>query len=81
MAHTNKVNCSIETLDGTRCVDLFRRPDGSYGFAEYRRDPEDGYGWRPAGAAPETRFPTKSDALSEARRQVAWLDIVLGPNK
>ena len=24
---------SIEIGDGTRCVDLFRRPDGSYGTA------------------------------------------------
>lgn len=77
MAHINKVTRSIETPDGTRCVDLFRRPDGSHGFAEFRRDPEDGHGWRPAGAAPETRFASEAEALAQARRDVAWLDMVL----
>ena len=32
---------SIENLEHDRCVDLFRRPDGSYGFEEFRRDVED----------------------------------------
>ena len=36
MAHTNRVLRSIETDDGGRCVDLFARPDGSFGFEEYR---------------------------------------------
>ena len=26
---------------GMRCVDLFRRPDGTFGYEEFRRDPED----------------------------------------
>lgn len=77
MAQTDKVIRSIENLDGTRCCDLFICPDGSHGFAEYRRDPEDSHGWRPVGAAPETGFPTQSGALSAARRQIAWLEMVL----
>ena len=38
---------SLETDDGLRCVDLFRRPDGSFGYEEFRRDPEErrGGGW------------------------------------
>jgi hypothetical protein len=35
------VLASIETDDGLRCVDLFRRPDGTFGYQEFRRDPED----------------------------------------
>jgi len=27
-----------------RCVDVFARPDGTFGFEEFRRDPED-MGW------------------------------------
>jgi hypothetical protein len=80
MSHANKVTRSIETPDGTRCVDLFRRPDGTFGFAEYRRDPEDGHGWRPSGPAPEAAFAIEADSLAEARRHVAWLDTVLGPD-
>ena len=37
MAHANRVLRSIETDDGGRCVDLFARPDGTFGFEEYRR--------------------------------------------
>ncbi len=33
---------SIENFEHDRCVDLFSRPDGSYGFEEFRRDVEDG---------------------------------------
>ena len=41
MAHLNKVIRSINAPGDARCVDLFARPDGSFGFEEYRRDPED----------------------------------------
>lgn len=77
MAHRNKVARSIETPDGTRCVDIFRRPDGSYGFAEFRRDPEDGSGWHPAGLPESGAFATAEAALAEARAWVAWLAPVL----
>ncbi|HSF96617.1 MAG TPA: hypothetical protein VLA52_16445 [Thermohalobaculum sp.] len=81
MAHRDKVVRSIENPDGTRCVDLVRLPDGAYGFAEYRRDPEDGRGWSPAGAPPGTGFATEAEALGEARRSVPWLDMVLEPGR
>ena len=32
---------SIENFEHNRCVDLFSRLDGSYGFEEFRRDVED----------------------------------------
>jgi hypothetical protein len=35
------VLASWQSSDRFRCVDIFRRPDGSYGFEEFRRDPED----------------------------------------
>ena len=35
------VVASIENGAHDRCVDLFLRPDGSYGFEEFRRDVED----------------------------------------
>jgi hypothetical protein len=33
---------SVENPEHDRCVDFFSRPDGSYGFEEFRRDVEDG---------------------------------------
>jgi hypothetical protein len=81
MAHTNKVTRSIETADGGRCVDLFRRPDASFGFEEYRRDVEDGSGWFPTGFHAEATFLTEAAALAEARLRVEWLDAVAGPDR
>lgn len=78
MAHLGKVTRSIDAPCGTRCVDIYANPDGSFGFAEYRRNPEDGRGWHPAGAPPEAGFATEAEALAKARRRVAWLDFVLG---
>jgi hypothetical protein len=77
MAHANKVTRSIETPDGGRCVDLFRRPDGSFGFEEYRRDLEDGNGWFPIGFHAEAPFVSEAAALAEARLRVGWLLLVL----
>jgi hypothetical protein len=44
MAHINKVVRSINQTGESICVDVFVRPDGSYGFEEYRREPEAGRG-------------------------------------
>jgi hypothetical protein len=38
---------SIENDEHNRCVDLFERPDGTFGFEEFRRDVEDAGGWTP----------------------------------
>ena len=45
------VFASIENPQHDRCVDLFRRPDGTYGFEEFRRDPEDAGEWTPVRIA------------------------------
>jgi hypothetical protein len=61
-------------LDGeTRCVDIFRRPDGTYGFEEYRREPEDGRGWFAIGTYSSRSFDTESDAVANARASIRWL--------
>lgn len=77
MAHAGKVTRSIEDPDGLRCVDLWQAPDGSHGFAEYRRDPEDGRGWAPTGPR-AGGFASETAALDAARRSVPWLAAVLG---
>src|SRR2546428_12349041 len=42
----DKVLVSVENQYGDYCVDVFARADGTFGFEEYRRDPEDGAMWR-----------------------------------
>lgn len=73
MAHTNKVMRSINTPDGGRCVDVFMRPDGTYGFEEFRRDAEDLSGWFAIGSHMGRNFDTEQDAFDQARVSVSWL--------
>ena len=74
MAHENTVVRSINLEGETICVDIFRRPDGSFGFDEFRRDPEDGRGWYSIGHHGERRFDTADTALAAARLAVGWLE-------
>jgi hypothetical protein len=77
MAHTNKVIRSIN-LDGeTICVDVFMRPDGTYGFDEFRRDPEDGRGWYSIGHHGDETFESADAALQKAKQTVGWLSDAL----
>jgi len=73
MAHENKVRRSIETTDGGRCVDIFLRPDGSFGFEEFRRDTEDKRGWFPIGVYGARSFASEDAALADAVTSVSWL--------
>ncbi len=67
------VLASLENFERDRCVDLFRRPDGSFGFEEFRRDPEDAGAWTPVRFYAGLRFTTRDAAMDAARRAVAWL--------
>lgn len=55
------------------CVDIFRRPDESWGIEEYRRDAEDGIGWFVMGFLSDQRFNSEEEALSAAHDAVPWL--------
>ena len=70
----NKVVRSIEAPGGDRCVDIFRRPDGSWGFEEYRRDAEDGRGWFVTGHFGGRRLADRPGAERAALSAVPWLD-------
>ena len=73
MAHVNRVLRSINADDATLCVDLFVRPDGTFGFEEYRRDIEDGRGWFAIGFHASDEYQTADGALREALTRIAWL--------
>lgn len=75
MAETRKlVLRSIETAEGDRCVDIFRRGDGSYGFEGYRRDAEDRRGWYPASGFGDLHFDSEAAAEDAARLHFSWLN-------
>ena len=63
---------SIENPQHDRCVDLFRRPDGSYGFEEFRRDPEDAGEWTPVRYYSGASHATAADAFDAAAKAVVW---------
>ena len=64
---------SIETADGDRCVDIFRRNDGSYGFEGYRRDAEDTSGWFRVMQFGAQEFESEAAALAAAQNVFPWL--------
>ena len=64
---------SIENADHDRCVDLFRRPDGSLGFEEFRRDVEDAGAWTPVAYYSAATYASEEAAIEAAMKAVAWL--------
>lgn len=64
---------SIETPEGDRCVDLFMRPDGTFGFEAFRRDPEDLGGWTPVAYHSAATYETEAAALTAATNRCTWL--------
>ncbi len=73
MPESIKVLTSLENSEGDHCVDIFVRPDGTFGFEEYRRDPEDGRGWFPLHRFSHQVFTTAEDALAQAKSRVEWM--------
>lgn len=64
---------SIENRQGNRCVDVFVRPNKTYGFEEFRKDPEDAGAWTPVQYFSHASYASKDEALAVAGRLVPWL--------
>jgi len=73
MAPKNIVLKSINIEDESRCVDIFIRHDGTFGFEEFRRDIEDARGWFPVGFYGDQVFDSEQLALDEAVTAIVWL--------
>jgi hypothetical protein len=72
-----RVLASPSTASVDRCVDIFLRPDGTFGFEEFRRDPEDRGAWTPVTYYSVEEYETEAEALAAARARVPWLGDVL----
>lgn len=68
-----RVLSSPSTPRVDRCVDIFVRPDGSFGFEEFRRDPEDMGAWTPVAYYSARQYASEQDAVAAAREAVLWL--------
>ena len=71
------VLASHQTDEANRCVDIFSRPDGTFGFEEFRRDPEDMGAWTPISYFSGQEYGTEVDAITAARQAVVWLGPLL----
>jgi hypothetical protein len=60
---------SIENDAHDRCVDLFLRPDGSFGFEEFRRDVEDAGAWTPVAYHSSPPIPRQRPPWAPLARQ------------
>ncbi len=72
---------SIENGQHDRCVDLFRRPDGSFGFEEFRRDVEDAGAWTPVAYYSRVAYASNEAALDAAVARVVWLGEAVGARR
>jgi hypothetical protein len=71
------VLASHQTRGADRCTDLFCRPDGTFGFEEFRRDPEDMGVWTPVAYFSDRQYATTDAAMTAAQASVRWLGAVL----
>ncbi|CAN5410387.1 hypothetical protein BH10PSE17_BH10PSE17_27010 [soil metagenome] len=69
----NIVLHSLESAGGERCIDLFERPDGSFGYEEFRREPEDQGAWRSMARYSTLRFDSEAQARAAAIAATPWL--------
>ena len=67
---------SFENPEANRCVDIFYRPDGTWGFEEFRKDPEDNGVWTPITYYSGQSFGSNEEALNAARRAVVWFGLL-----
>jgi hypothetical protein len=68
---------SPSTPSVDRCVDIFARTNGTFGFEEFRRDVEDMGAWTPVAYYSERQYGTADEAIAAARESVRWLADVL----
>ena len=52
------VIATLHDDDASQCVKIIKRPDGNFGFQEFRRDPEDAGGWTLVRHGPGAAFAT-----------------------
>jgi hypothetical protein len=64
---------SVENAEHDPCVDIFSRPDGSFGFEQFRRDVEDRGHWTPVQYYSGVAYASRAAVLDSAERCVPWL--------
>jgi hypothetical protein len=68
------VVASFENPERDRCVDIFVRADGSFGYEEWRREAEEPGRWFRVHNFSAAMFGTPALAIADATLKVAWFD-------
>lgn len=74
------VFASIENAEHDRCVDIFCRPDHTFGFEEFRRDVEDAGAWTPVQFFSGNVYGSSEETYQAAELLAPWLSEVLTSN-
>ncbi len=69
----DRVVNSVNNEVADRCVDFFVRADGSFGYKEFRRDPEDQGAWTMTAFNAAGVYALYADAVEAASERVVWL--------
>jgi hypothetical protein len=69
----DRVLTSLHNESVDRCVDFFVRPDGSFGYKQFRLDPEDMGTWSMTAFDERGIFDTYQAALDAALGHIVWL--------
>ena len=64
---------SINNNEGHLCVDIFKRKNQTFGFEEYRKDPETNSGWYLIGFYSNKVFQNYFETLKYAKKKILWL--------
>jgi hypothetical protein len=74
MSKNHLVAHSVDNQEQNRCVDIIQDLNGMFRFQEWRREPEDIYGWfLVLDSLPKT-YPTAIEAIVAAKQTIAWFD-------
>ena len=69
----NTVILSFNNDEGNLCLDIFIRENDTFGFEEYRKDPENIDGWYKVGNYSDKIYKNQKEAYKNACKNILWL--------
>ena len=69
--NASNVVTTLHNRDADRCVKIIRQPDGTFGFQEFRREPEDAGRSTLVSEGARGAHATEAQALAAARADLA----------
>ena len=70
----NTVIFSVNNDEGNLCLDIFIRENKTFGFEEFREDPENIDGWYKIGNYGDKIYFNQKEAYENACKKITWLN-------